>query len=317
MHRPRFASSISRRGFTLVELLVVMAIIALLVALLMPAIQQTRERARQTSCINNLHQLVIAMHNYADAHRSFPSGQIVFPGADIDVPFPEPANFVIVDANNQRANVLLNNWVMSRHWGWQAFLLPQMDATTVDPDFRLPKTDQNNLDAASVEIPSYVCASASLPSARPGRFGYSSYRGNMGNTGFDGVLYVNSSVSFRDITDGTTTTLMIGETLFGLWADGVSCCARVFPDDEDTDNDPTTPGPGDGIIDRPMFDHYWVSPNYSQDGYQYFGFGSFHKDIVNFAMVDNSARPISKNIDQTIMRALATRNRGERITDDF
>jgi prepilin-type N-terminal cleavage/methylation domain-containing protein len=325
MLRYRSKSLAARRGFTLVELLVVMAIIALLVALLLPAVQQVRERARQTSCLNNLHQLVIAMHNYADAHRSFPSGLIkpedsaLDRGVDLPLgPLPEPA--VFPDAVDARVNppvrgqLTLTDWTMTRFWGWHALLLPQMGQQVVNPDYVNPKDTPNNLAAMSVEIESYVCPSASLPSRRPGStrngFGYSTYRGNFGananlvqspidpnvslQTG-DGVFYDNSSISFRDVeTDGSSNTLMLGESLYGLWADGNSCCARVRQD-------------------YTFFDVYFeVSP------YQYFGFGSQHKDVVNFAFVDNQAKPIPKNIDWKVLRALATRSGGERVSsDDF
>lgn len=325
MLRYRSKSLAARRGFTLVELLVVMAIIALLVALLMPAIQQTRERARQTSCLNNMHQLVIAMHNYADAHRSFPSGLIkpedsaLDTGSDIPLgPLPEPAVFAnAVDARGatlQQGQLTLTDWTMTRFWGWHALLLPQMGSQVVNPDFKSPKTTNNNLDAMSVQIDSYVCPSATLPSRRPGStrngFGYTTYRGNFGanaslvpspidpnvslQTG-DGIFYDNSSISFRDVeSDGASNTLMLGETLYGLWADGNSCCARVRDD-------------------YTYFDVYFeVSP------YQYFGFGSHHTDVVNFAFVDNQAKPIPKNIDWQVLRALATRNGRERVSrDDF
>src|SRR5688572_21956424 len=63
-------------GFTLVELLVVIAIIGILIGLLLPAVQAAREAARRTNCANNFKQTTLALHNYHSAHRTFPAGAV-------------------------------------------------------------------------------------------------------------------------------------------------------------------------------------------------------------------------------------------------
>ena len=292
----------NRSGFTLIELLVVMAIIGILISLLLPAIQRAREAARRTQCLNNLHQLSVAMQNYEGTYRSFPSGWIDHPGSPINVTFPEP---LII------GQLQIDDWIVTAPWTWHAFILPEIEQTTVNVDFDLYKFQMNsagvqpNLEAIRTTINTYVCPSERLPDARPENLGYSTYRGVMGtkirlpngNEQFKlGMLYGNSAVKFSDVSrDGSSNTLLIGESLFGFWGDGVSCCARFR-------------------YDRENFDAYWIDQN---SGLQFFGFGSWHDGVVHFAMADGSSRSIAENIDTTILYALATRDGGESIGSDF
>ena len=322
---PRSIDKSERTGFTLIELLVVIAIIALLIALLMPAIQQAREAARRNSCLNNLHQISIAMQNYESAHRSFPAG-LVGDGRqgmdDLVVSFPEP---LLIDTGGGN-NTAVTGWVLSSTWSWHALILPQMDQTTTNISFQRPKiyTDNNgNLQvqpAAKLVIESYRCPSSALPDARPQNLAYTTYRGCMGNQlpPLDpqsppssnnplppprlGMLYQNSSVRQRDVTDGTTNTFFVGETLAGFWGDGYSCCARVR-------------------YDKPNFDAFWAPGNppdfTGQSGPVLFGFGSWHEDVCNFAMADGSAKSISKSIDSVLYYALASRHGNEPVSGDY
>src|SRR5271156_5763564 len=123
-----------RGGFTLIELLVVISIIGVLIALLLPAVQASREAARRTQCVNNLKQLGVALHTYESTSRSFPPGYV--------------SNF---DASGNDTGP---------GWGWAAMLLPQIEqgALYATINVKLPIEDSSNT-ARLQSIPTLLCPS--------------------------------------------------------------------------------------------------------------------------------------------------------------
>ena len=320
IRNPRPCSSrTARRGFTLIELLVVIAIIAMLAALLLPAVQRARESGRRVQCINNVRQLVVAMHSYEGSHRCFPPG-FVDPaaGAGQQANLTDPAQ-LNTQTNGQRTMTTVTSWLMPAQWGWHSFILSQMDQGTIDIDYRVPKIGTNNQSFITTKIESYICPSAQLPSNRP--WGYSTYRGSMGaydtnGSGVanspsvpNGMLYQNSAVRMADVSDGTTNTILVGDSLYGFWGDAYSCCVRVWDDSGHPD----------------LFDAYWQVQGASNTTLQFFSFGGSHGDLAVFGLVDGSAKTISKKIDANVFKAIATRNGAlksinpmmENVTDGF
>ena len=220
-----------RGGFTLVELLVVIAIIGILVALLLPAVQAAREAARRMSCGNNLKQVALAIHNYHDTYKTFPTiraGQLVRGGTQTGGP-------------NQMSYPGCPGWFNSTAWSWRALILPFVE--------QQPLYDQINFnvvrdttcysaapawsgakDPNQVRIPGYECPSEAWP--LNGANAPTNYAGIWGNTGDPfsrdlnrlGIFGLKRAsngdpqafVSFRDAVDGTANTAMVGEVYRGV-----------------------------------------------------------------------------------------------------
>lgn len=312
----------SRRGFTLIELLVVIAIIALLIALLLPAVQQVREAARRTECINNLKQLGIAATNYEGSHNGYPSGwvcQTGMAGCNAQAPaygsYPQPViEQQLIESKTNPLSIdptTTPNWSISDMWGWQALILQQMDLGPLVPDFKQPKAPGNvNWGSITTVVKNYVCPTANLAGARPGSWGYGTYKVCMGSgvNGYsNGMGYMNSSVKQRDVRDGNSNTIMFGESQYGFWGDALSCCARI-------------PAPSEQQAGKAAID--WNSgilqvPSMPPSSTVVFGFGSWHGDLVNFGMCDGSAKSISKSIDVVILNQLGTKAGGEQIKGEY
>jgi len=221
----------NRRGFTLVELLVVIAIIAILVALLLPAVQAAREAARRTQCSNNQKQIGIAMHNYHDHYNTFPIGQFdwmaswgagphgrfVGTGASMQghtyfvqiLPYIEQDNLWEI----YRPMMALPrapgpvNWSGMRQWRQHV----EKELKTVIPtfvcptDFGPPRKEGGHPDLIGFAGNYIMCAGSTT-------FGARTWQSDI-FWRMNGLFYVMSSTEIGDITDGTSNTLLSGETI--------------------------------------------------------------------------------------------------------
>tara|TARA_R110002049_G_scaffold285698_4_gene466913 strand:+ start:14830 stop:15837 length:1008 start_codon:yes stop_codon:yes gene_type:complete len=193
MHARRFA-------FTLVELLVVVAIIGILVGLLLPAVQAAREAARRMQCSNNLKQIALACHNYQSAFKCFP------PSAVVDLSVSTTGN--------------------NGSWGVHGRILPFLEQGNVfeKVDLSIAWDGQDAIDG--LKIPVYACPSDpgggqvrtfddDRPSLYPTCYGFNFGRWFVfdpaSETGGDGMFFPNRFLSFRDCLDGTSHTLLTGE----------------------------------------------------------------------------------------------------------
>jgi prepilin-type N-terminal cleavage/methylation domain-containing protein/prepilin-type processing-associated H-X9-DG protein len=181
----------SRIAFTLVELLVVIAIIGILVALLLPAIQASRETARRASCTNQLRQLILAVHDYELAHEHYPAGTVDTKGPIRNVP-------------------------SGHHISWIARILPYLEENALfsQLDLNLSAYHNKNDRARQTVVDILIC-----PSNPADYEPYSSYAGchHDAEAPIDadnrGVFFLNSRLTRDDIKDGAAYTLFIGEKL--------------------------------------------------------------------------------------------------------
>ncbi|AMV22972.1 hypothetical protein VT84_01080 [Gemmata sp. SH-PL17] len=327
----------SRVAFTLIELLVVIAIIAILIGLLLPAVQKVREAAARMTCSNNLKQLGIACHSYQSAYDKLPYGilrdQKNTGNPLAHWPSPEQPN-----AQNQY-----------RRFALMHQLLPYIEQEALfrrwnDYDFNANRRDENGVDFGpgwyfqKQQVKTLICpsnpnASNSLNPA--GQYFITHYLGSAGTRGYnrggytggiavrpshfdyqDGVFVQNKQFSLLAITDGTSNTLLIGE--------------RHYFDPEFDKYDPITDwgwcwfgGTADVFLGTSVRINYRWAPGKLATATdvdvedRMNAYGSGHTGGANFALSDGSVRFIRDSIDLPTLQKLGTRAGGEVISGDY
>jgi len=300
----------NRHGFTLVELLVVIAIIGILVALLLPAIQAAREAARRSQCSNNLKQLVLAVHNYADTHNTFPSGFITNVPQDPTVlersnwgwgalvlPYVEQGSLHSQLDVNLRAlhdNLLTTSELAALQTPLETFICPSdvgrdlnnFAGTSSTAENYSKLVTSNGTDRIPIAKSNYVgvmCSgNSTTPSVYPAAYGPAT-----------GVLFQNSSVAFQGVLDGTSTTLMLGERSFRVYDLDVGA-ANALGFSAEVSGYTSRNRAQLGVLGIP----YWgINQTVINRDHQNRGFHSLHPGGAQFALCDGSARFISEDID--------------------
>lgn len=300
-----------RRGFTLLELLVVMGIIGVLMGLLLPAVQRVREAANQSRCRNNLRQIGLAMQMFQHAKGHLPPGYLFDP----EVP-PLPDTVINVYPG----------------WGWSAYLLPHLEQSNLAEmiDWSLAVEDKNLDELRLTPVPSFICGSdtgagtmtvysqTNIPICEAATTSYAACYGYGGPIGEfptlgNGLFFRNSRIRNSQITDGLSTTVAVGERA-GLFCQAPWAGAA---NNGTIRNNPNSPGFIFFIEEAPVmvmarFSNYPLNHVYATP----YDFYSSHPVAAPFLFADGSVRNLRYTLSIPVLESLATRAGGESLTEN-
>jgi prepilin-type N-terminal cleavage/methylation domain-containing protein len=292
-------------GFTLIELLVVIAIIAVLIGLLLPAVQKVREAAARTQCENNIKQMCIGMHTFAEQKKHFPPA---FKNAATTASFPG----------------------YPPGWGWGTYILPYLEQGNLfdqlNPEYTLFGGGGNPAyptNPTRTPLRVFRCPADTTPQENIIRLnhGLSNYRavagydpfGGLMQNGRDwgGVIFHNSKIPFEQISDGTSQTLAVGECIYDIrpgvdkWAAIWAGCTGTYPG-----------GTINGVSYSPgvrISDVMWQIDDISAqiNGTAPQAFSSRHYRGAFFGFCDGSVRFFKQGGDVQILKFLAGRADGK------
>ena len=311
------------RGFTLIELLVVIAIIAILIALLLPAVQQAREAARRSQCKNNLKQFGLALHNYHDTFNTFPPGYVfgrsapAFNQSSIERSNWSWGTFILPYIDQAPLYSLLQpgTITLDAHLATPAgltalttplaaFVCPSdvgpamnnfnetlnTEPTHANAPWYNRNVTSNGTDRIAIAKSNYVgsaCASVSTtppvdPAAATGPI--------------SGIFGQNTKVGIRDITDGTSNTLLVGERAwkYGIMTVGAGTALGFSAETCTSGTSAGIKAAGLGALGLASNGINWSANNRV---HQVRGYSSVHVGGAHFTMCDGSVRFISENID--------------------